>query len=182
MRRYAALLLLSATLAGCARQAEEKKILARINNYEITQEEFEESFKESVFGLTDTLESRQQFLDTLINQKLILQDAQKKGYDTEKRFLKTIERFWEQSLLKIALEKKAGEISSRAQASDEEVRRAYDALVAEGKADKPYEEMLPQLKLELTKAKEAEGLDDWIAGLRSSAKIEIRYDLLNKEK
>jgi len=93
-------------LSGCAPCGQQKEILARINNYEITKDKFETEFKESIYGRTDTLESRKAFLDNLIDRKLILQDAQEQGLDKEAGFLRLIQRFWEQSLLKIALDKK----------------------------------------------------------------------------
>ena len=100
---------------GCGvNQCQSKKavVLAKVNNYEITRVEFEEEFRRSRFGLADTLESRRQFLNNLINQKLILQEAQKEGLDKDPGFLKLIERFWEQSLLKITLDKKSREFTS----------------------------------------------------------------------
>ena len=67
---------------------------------------YPKEFKDSVYGVIDTAESRQNFLSALIDRKLLLQYAQKEGFDKETSFLQTIERFWEQSLLKIVLDKK----------------------------------------------------------------------------
>jgi PBP1b-binding outer membrane lipoprotein LpoB len=106
MKRYLSLLFVILLLTGCSRSPAQKDILAKVNNYEITRSEFEDEFKVSPYGKTDTPASRKEFLDTLIDRKLILQYAEQKGYDKEKGFLKLIERFWEQSLLKVALDKK----------------------------------------------------------------------------
>ncbi len=167
---------------GCTIQAENKVILAKINNYKITQEEFEEEFKESNFGGTDTLESRKEFLDNLINRKLILQDAQSKGLDKDKNFLKMIERFWEQSLLKIVLDRKAKEIAgSGLLVTDKVVEEKYNGIIKEGKTDKTYDQMYSQIKWELTKSKESQLMNDWVSELHKKAEIKINYDLLKNK-
>lgn len=103
-------------IAGCTCPLpKDKKVLAKVNNYEITLDEFEQQFKESPYSRDNTLEARKDFLKVLIGRKLILQDAQAKGLDKEKEFLKMIERFWEQSLLKLSLQRKSQEIATLAQ-------------------------------------------------------------------
>lgn len=116
MKNKMIILLAVMFIAGCACPLpKDEKVLAKINNYEITPEEFEEQFKESPYARDNTLEARKDFLKVLIGRKLILQDAQAKGLDKEKEFLKMIERFWEQSLLKLALQTKSQEIALSAQ-------------------------------------------------------------------
>ncbi len=106
----------------------DKDIVATVNNYSISRAEFESEFKDSSYGGTDTPESRQNFLNTLIDRKLILQYAQKEGLDKEKNFLKSIEKFWEQSLLKIALDQKTREVQATITAAGWQAKRAEEAL------------------------------------------------------
>ncbi|MEI7751754.1 MAG: SurA N-terminal domain-containing protein [Candidatus Omnitrophota bacterium] len=117
-----------------------------INDYSISRGEFENEFKASTYGEVDTPESRQNFLNTLIDRKLILQYAQREGLDKEPNFLKAIERFWEQSLLKVALDKKTKEIESKITASDWQVKRA----------------------------EEAKAMSDWMSELRKKARITLK--------
>jgi hypothetical protein len=180
MRRHWIVLFVLLFIFGCSRQTENKVVLAKINNYEITQEEFEEEFKASAYGSVDTLESRKEFLNTLINRKLILQDAQKKGLDKDKSFLKMIERFWEQSLLKLTLERKSKEIAGSALVSDRTIEETYNKMLNEGKTDKPYDQMYQQIKWELIKNKESQLMNDWVSELHKKAEININYDLLKK--
>jgi len=165
--------------AGC-RQAprQVKQVLAKINDYDITKEEFQEEFKQSAFGRVDTLESRKEFLNNLINRKLILQDAQRKNLDKDKSFLKMIERFWEQSLLKLALDKKTKEIAGAALVSDKTIEETYQNMRKDGKTDKTYDQMYNQIKWEITKFKETQMLNNWVAGLRNKADIRVNKDLL----
>jgi len=129
MRKYLIIILAVLMIAGCKCQAKDKQVLARINNYEITKQEFEEEFKNSGFSVSDTEESRKSFLDNLINRKLVLQEAQRQGLDKDSAFLKSIERFWEQSLLKVMLDKKSKDISMLKDAGKKEVEDAYDGWI-----------------------------------------------------
>lgn len=116
MKNKMIILFMAMIIAGCACPLpKDEKVLAKVNNYTITLEEFEVEFKESPYAKDNTPEAKKDFLKILIGRKLILQDAQAKGLDKEKVFLKMIERFWEQSLLKLALQTKSQEIAALAQ-------------------------------------------------------------------
>ena len=182
MKKYLFLLSILILVIGCNRQpTEEKPILVKINSYQISAEEFEEEFNQSPQGRNDTLESRKEFMDYLINRKLILQEAQAKGMDKNRDFLKMIERFWEQSLVKLALEKKFKEIASFISVSDKVIEETYQTMFDEGKTEKSYEEMYNQIKWDIIKQKQAELMDEWISGLRKKADIKINYNLLKRE-
>ena len=138
-------------ISGCSQapspgggKAEETVI--SINNYNITRGEFEKEFKDSAYGKNGTPEDRKAFLENLINRKLILQQAQKEGLDKEKSFLKAVEKFWEQSLLKIALDKKTKEIDAKISVSGWDAKRKEEDRM----------------------------MDEWINELRSKANIKIK--------
>ncbi|MDD5568536.1 MAG: hypothetical protein PHY88_04965 [Candidatus Omnitrophica bacterium] len=172
MRKYAVILLCGLFILGCAGKPQ-GKILAKVGNYEITEKEFEEEFRASIYGRNDTPESRREFLNILIDRKLILLDAQKKGLDKTRNFLKMVERFWEQSLLKLALDRKNNEIAGLVFVSDKEVKEAYEAMLKEAKADKPYEKMYQQIKWQLIRQKEYQAMSDWLADLHKNTGIKM---------
>jgi hypothetical protein len=179
MKRNLIILLSALIIFGCSCQPKVKKtILAKINNYEITKEEFEQEFKSSPYSRADTLGSRKEFLQNLINRKLILQDAEAGGLAKEPGFLKMIERFWEQSLLKLALDQKTKEIAGAAFVSDKTVEEAYQNMRRDGKTDKTYDQMYNQIKWEITKLKETQMLNNWMSGLRNKAEIKVNESLL----
>ena len=149
MRKYLYISFVILLAAGCCRQPAQKDVLAKVNNYEITKEEFSEEFKDYTRGHADTPEARREFLDNLINRKLILQDAEKKSLDKDANFLKAIQHFWEQSLLKLAVEKKVNEIAA-----------------SSGTGTR------------MTKEAEARALNDWMEGLKKKADIKINHKLL----
>ena len=138
---------------GCCPTTHKKQVLAKVNNYEITLAEFDEEFKNSpLINRDNNPESRADFLQFLINRKLILQDAEAKGLYKNKDFLKMIEHFWEQSLLKLALEKKSREIST--------------AISVSGAEE------------DIAREKEAAAMDDWVVKLKKQAHIQINEALL----
>jgi len=97
-------------LAGCGNsQPSSRDVVARVGDYVITRQEFREAYKDSSYGAQGTLASRKIFLNNMINQKLILLDAENKGLDKNKEFLKMVEHFWQQSLLTMAMQNKVQE-------------------------------------------------------------------------
>lgn len=176
-KKYLLLLLAFIFLNGCCQAPSGEKMsdaYVTINNYSISRDEFEKEFKESTYGNIDTPQSRKDFLESLINRKLILQYAQNEGLDKEKGFLKMIEKFWEQSLLKVALEKKTDEISGQYTVTDDEVKKVYDDMLKEGKAEGPYETVSERIKWQIVRSKENKLMNDWIAQMREKAKITIK--------
>jgi len=170
--------LLILVLSGCCdKSCPLNQTIAKVNKYAITQDKFDAEFKESIYCTNDNLESRMDFLDNLIDRKLILQEAQRQGLDRDKGFLAAIERFWEQSLLKTALDKKIKEIMQSASISEGELRARYDQLVKDSMTDKTYEQMRGQLKHEILKSKATTGINEWVSDLRKNASIQINPEL-----
>jgi len=182
LRMFISLVLLTSIISGCGEKSKHDIIIAKVNSYEITKNKFELEFKDSAYGRVDSSESRQAFLDNLINQKLILQYAEKLGLDRDDSFIGMIERFWEQSLLKIALDIKTKEIIRTVTVSDKEVEDAYHSMAREGSANKPYDEMYAQMKKEMLSIKQSQAMSDWIKNLRKEADIRIDNGLLKKDK
>lgn len=182
MKRLILMLLIPVFLVGCSGRSKPKDIVVKINNYEISKAEFEQEFKDSSFGRVNTPESRKEFLDNLINRILILQDAENKGLDNDPKFLKIIEKFWVQSLLKLALEKKSQELVRVSLVSNTAVNEAYQKMLKDGKTTKSYEEMYKVIKWDLLKQKEVQMTNDWLIGLYKDANIEVNKDLIFSHK
>lgn len=181
MKRLILVFIIPVFLTACGRCNKPKDIVARINNYEITKDRFEQEFQGSAYAKADTLESRKEFLNSLINRKLILQDAQQKGLDKTKEFLRMIENFWEQSLLKVALDDKVKEISGSVSVSEKEIKDLYDKMAKDGKADKTYVQAHDQLKWEIARIKESEAMNNWVLRLHKDAQISVNENLLEKK-
>ena len=154
-------------------------VLARVNGYEILADEFEEGFMTSAFSArADKLEARREYLGTLVNQKLILLDAQKKDLDKDPDFLRSVERFWAQSLLTTAMGIKTLELHRGVRVQDEEIRGIYAGMVKDGVTDKPFDAVYPQIKWQAEKQLEARLLEQWVQGLRASAVVSVDENVL----
>jgi hypothetical protein len=181
--KYFLVVTMCLVLMGCGKAEPPKKIIAQINDYEVTFEEFEQGFLQSAYVMReDKAKARREYLDNLISQKLILQDAQKKNLDKDKEFLKSIERFWEQSLLTMAVGTKTKEITGSLQVPADQIQKLYQQMVKEGLTTQSYEEMYPQIKWQAAKQFEAQMLTSWMDSLRQNANIKVNESLLKAAK
>lgn len=98
-----------AFVLGCQSKESQQPVVARVGAYVITQDEFEDAYKNSAYGRQHNPFYRSAFLNNMIDQKLILLDAERRGLDRDPQFLKMIENFYQQSLLTITLQEKTKE-------------------------------------------------------------------------
>ena len=126
------LMLLLPLTNGCGNRSVEPdgKVLARINGYELTTKDFEDEIKltapnKELSG--DPKKVKEELLDELITKKVILQEAQRQNFDKDSSFMKEIERYWEQALLKLMIRKKMEELS-RAIVRDDSYNKKMQAL------------------------------------------------------
>lgn len=150
---YSLLFLLVLSLSCCSQEKSvESKILARINDYNLTLDEFHHQLASELefdkdFKLTE--EAKQKFLEELIIKELLIQEAKKLKLDRKIKFVRTIERYWESTLIRDLMDLKSKEIQK-------------------------------DIVKELKEKKEARMLEEWIGDLRKNAEIEIDQELLYK--
>lgn len=150
MKNLIFILLLTLTLNGCAREKPAKEVIATINDYSLYTDDF--IFEAQLYPPSHRERlTKEQILDDLIQKKLLLLEAQRQGLDKNPAFMKMVERFWEQSLLRSLLEKKSKEILSSIQVPEEE-------------RDQRAGQMMQQ----------------WVDDLRKGAKIQINKEMLQK--
>ncbi len=150
MKNLIFILLLTLTLNGCEREKPAKEVIATINDYSLYKEDF--LLETQLYPPSHRARlTKEQILDDLIQKKLLLLEAQRQGLDKDPAFMKMIERFWEQSLLRSLLEKKSKEIYSSIQAPEEERNQRAGQIM--------------QL---------------WVDDLRKGAKIRINKELFEK--
>jgi len=163
-----------ALAAGCAQGPDETRVVARVNRYQATVDDFMQEAGMSLPGV-----SKDQVLDDIVTKELLLEQAQKMGLDKDARFMKEIENYWKQTLIKRLIRIKGEEFLAAAAISDEEARVAYDRLVRESEGRiGPYEKVAGRIKGALRMEKAQEMLDAWLAGLRKNADIKIYDDVL----
>ena len=102
-------------LSGCsADDGADKRIVAEVNKYRMTVEDLKYELKNIPFDEAESLKTadgRKEYIHRLAEKEMLLQEAQRQGLDREKDFMKSIENYWEQTLLKLLLQKKSKEIS-----------------------------------------------------------------------
>jgi peptidyl-prolyl cis-trans isomerase C len=130
MRAWIGVVLLC--VLGCGRPVQPPEaVVARVNDYEVTADEFRRELAMSRgvirnFPDISPQELKDKVLDELIVRQLLLEEAQKLDIDKQPAFMREVEAYWRQALLKTLLARKTDEFLGGGKTLDEEVREAYE--------------------------------------------------------
>lgn len=163
---------------NCAKPTDE--VVVSIDGIRITKSEFERDFAKFNLSKSDTKEARRDFLDNLINRKVILKEAETRGLDKEESFLEDVQDFWEQALLKKTVDKKAKELFLNIKIEDNDINDFYNANKDKFQG-KTLEDVYPEIRLTLFKDKQKRAVEDWMNLLRKQANVQIHYKELGLE-
>jgi hypothetical protein len=176
------LVTLALGLSGCGEQDhEDSVVLARINNFNLTLDEYEYQLSEELELDSDfkvTQEAKRKFLEEIIRKELLVQEAKKRDLDRKEEFVKTIQRYWESTLIRNLLNVKGEEISSKIYVSEEDIKNRYDKLVRFDSSLGPLSEARELIMEDLKEEKKTAMLESWIRGLREKASVKIEEELL----
>ena len=106
--------------------------------------------------------------------------AKKLDLDRKNKFVRTIERYWESTLIRDLLEIKGKEITQHVLIPEADIEARVRKIKKSGKGVRNSEKARKKAVAELKNRKRREMLREWISGLRKTAKIEINQDLLQK--
>lgn len=118
-------------ITGCAKKEKKENIVATINNYKMTAEDFKYESNEMLNidrMLGEAPVTKKDMLDALITKEALLQEAARQNLDKEKYFMRSMELYWEQALLKNLLAKKSEEIARETAVYEDEINRYYDNM------------------------------------------------------
>ena len=183
--RYSLLLLMPVLLLCCSQEkAEDKKILAGINDYKLPLNEYQHHLAAELeldedFKLTK--QAKISFLEEIIRKELIIQEAKRLQLDERDQFIRTIERYWESTLIRDLMELKGKEISRTILVSQEEVSARYEEMKKTDERLPPQPEIEKEILRALKEEKKTRLLKRWITDLRKNAEIKIDLELLYKE-
>ena len=181
---YLLMFILSIQLFSCSQEVpKDKEILASINDYNLTLNEYQSRLAAELEldrELKLTKEARDNFLEEIIRKELLIQEAKKLNLDKKESFIRTIERYWEATLIRDLMEKKGKEISKTALISQEEIEAVYNEMKKSEGGISPFAQLEEDLAGDLREKKKTELLKEWINGLREKAEIEINRELLYK--
>lgn len=99
------ILLLISVLIGYALMPEpssKKRAALIINDKTVDTDEFEKLFSSQSASPLD----RENFINSLITRELLIQESRKEGIDKEESFRRSIQNFYEQSLIKLLMDRK----------------------------------------------------------------------------
>ncbi|MDD5680172.1 MAG: hypothetical protein PHI59_02905 [Candidatus Omnitrophica bacterium] len=118
-------------VSGCAGKKGEERIVASINNYDMTVEDFDyesKSILDTGRMLGEIPVTKEEMLDALIIKEILIQEAVRENLDKEKDFMRSIEAYWEHTLLKDLLTKKSEEIAKKTVVYEDEINRYYEKM------------------------------------------------------
>ncbi len=160
--------------------APKEEVAISIDGIKITKAEFERDFQKFNFSKPDTKEARKEFIDNIVNRKLILKEAEEANLDKDPAFLDDVQDFWEQSLLKLAVDKKAKQLFMSIKINDKEINDFYNAN-KDKYGDKPLSDVYGEIRLILFKKKQQDAVNAWLDSLKKKANVKINYKLLGLE-
>ena len=179
------LVLLTLSFFACSNgKQKDSDTLAKINNYDLSYDEFQRQLADELHFATDlklTKEVREKFLNQLIQEQLLIQEAKKLKLDRKEKFERAIERYWKSTLIKDLLERKGKELSQAILIPQEAVEAYYKKLKKSGKPIPPLAEMQDKIVRKLKEKKKLEKLKKWMADLKKKADIKINQKLLFKD-
>lgn len=161
---------------GC-KKIEQGRTVVQIDNIKVSKAEFDAAFKMSPYAYQNTFDSRKKFMDNLISTKLILREAEKTGLDKDPEFLKGVEEFWQQALLKLTLNKKVGELTAQVAVGDNEIKEYYERYKQEKFPTDELPAVSENIKWLLIKEKQGRRIQEWIDSLRKKAKVRVNERL-----
>ncbi len=174
-------LLLGLVACGPDNSVDEKDMAIKVNNAVVSTEEFNELIKLEAYAdpemnLSD--ENRKRYVEYLVSKELMIQEAMRLKLDRNESFIKTIEKYWEATLIRKLLDSKTAELKKKILVTEDEMKAYYTANKDE--FDEPYEEFKETIKSILESQHLKERLDAWTLSLRDSADITINQTLKGK--
>lgn len=174
---------LCCAILSCAQEEKkDKQVLARINDFVLTLDEFQVQLAEELemdkdFKLTQ--EAKKDFLDRLVMKEVLIQEAKKQNLDSREKFIRAIERYWESTLIRDLMVMKGQEIEKRTVVSQEEIEQRYNKMKQLEPNQPPLESIRVNISKQTMEDKKNKMLKEWVEQLKQKAKIDINQKLLS---
>lgn len=143
-------------LTSCKGKQPDQKVVATVNDSPISLLELQKevsAYSKMQPSSEITSQSLEDHLRIMIEKKIMIQEAMKKGLAEDEKFVETIKKFWEQTLVRELINAKNREWADRLYVTEDEIQKQYQrmscgitARVAKAKtaelAEKTREKML----------------------------------------
>ncbi len=122
---------LAVFVSSCSGKPKAGKEIARVNDAPILLSEFQQeiaiaSERNPSFVVNEG--NMRDLLDRMIERRLMIGEARKKGLSEDERFLRTIKTYWEQTLIRELIDAKTKEWDRALYVSDDEIRAQYERM------------------------------------------------------
>lgn len=177
-------IILAPVLSGCSKESNDReKVIASVNKEQISLKEFQReialrSKQNPHYKVTPQTVKEQ--LDTVIDRKIMIQEAMKNGLANNEDFVRTIQTFWEQTLIRELIAAKNHEWEDRLFVTEQEIQDFYSRMNKEDASMPPLESISDQIKRALLEQKKTAALEEWLTDVRAKASIDINTELINE--
>jgi len=172
-------------LSGCGSgpSGEDSDTAIQVNDVTISTEEFNDMIKLQAYSdpeMNISRETRQEYVDYLIRKELMIQEAIRLKMDRKEAFIKTIETYWESTLIRRLLDYKTAELRKKILITEDEIQAYY--VQHKDEFGQPYDRVTPAIKSVLESKSLERELEAWTKGLRAGAKIRVDPSLTGNGK
>lgn len=168
--------LLIPVFTSCGGQRQHKDAVATVNGSPVSLQEFQKELAIYASRNPDfklNAESVEEHLDMLIDKQLMIQEATKMGLAEDERFLETIKRFWEQTLIRELIDAKSREWNNRLFVTEDEILGYYQEMKP-GLTPKPLlKDVRNEIRSSILEQKKQMALEEWLQEVRKGASIKI---------
>jgi hypothetical protein len=161
----------------------EKDVLTTVNDFKLTVSEFQSLLAADIdidrdMKITDPV--KKEYLNRIIQKQILIQEAKRLNFDQKPKFIRTIERYWEATLIRDLMENKGHEIEKETIVTQEEVQRYYNEMEKKGTVLQPLPEIDQDLIKQIREEKKTAMFQKWIEELKREARIHTNEELLNQ--
>jgi len=163
-----------------------EKILAVVDGKLITEEDLKyflgmQHFKKNLPSKTPFKISVEKYIQKLIDEKLIINEAKKMGIDQDPEVKKAIEDFILRESVKKLYDE---EIRQKVFVTEKEIKDYYLKKIKKGEklSEEDFQKRKNTIEKIIRREKEKKRSDEYLACLRSKAKIKINKELLSSNK
>ncbi|MCP3874534.1 MAG: hypothetical protein GY699_15435 [Desulfobacteraceae bacterium] len=170
-------------VCSCSNGIDNNENILTINNFTMTKNEFEKLCTQEMEynnAYKTSIKAKQDLLDKIIKKELLIQEAQSQGIDKDDKFMATIEKYWEATLIKHLMERKNKEIQDTTTISDKEIKKKYNDYKLKNNTLPALDEIEKEIALEIMESKKTQRVKNWMDSLHKTADIKFEKDYFNE--
>ena len=175
--------LLIPVFISCGGQRQHKDAVATVNGAAVPLQEFQKELAIYASRNPDfklNAESVEEHLNMFIDKQLMIQEATKMGLAEDERFLETIKRFWEQTLIRELIDAKSREWRGRLFVTEDEILGYYQEMKP-GLTPKPLlKDVRDEIRSSILEQKKQKAMEEWLKEARKGAEIKIDVKKLSE--